>query len=208
MKLYGNQHSACTKTVLLLLAERSAKLDFVPVNLSIGEHKTTGHLARHPFGRVPVLDDGEFVLYESRAILRYLDQVLPGTRLTPSDLRAQACMEQWISVDSCYFTPAAYTIVVQKLFVPAMGGHTDEQLVAQAWSSVRDVYRALEAQLAQTRYLVGDDFTLADLCFVQYTESLVAALGDSALDEFPLLARWRQRIHARPAFSLAQELAA
>jgi glutathione S-transferase len=102
----------------MLLAERDARFDFVTVDLAKRDNRQDDHLKRHPFGRVPVLKDADFTLYESRAILRYLDAVLPGTRLTPRETKEVALMEQWISVDSCYFTPAAYTIVVQRTYMP------------------------------------------------------------------------------------------
>jgi glutathione S-transferase len=90
MKLHGHPLSSCTRKVLLTAAEKDARIDLVPVDLFTGEHKQPAHLARHPFGVVPVLDDAGFVLYESRAIVRYLDARLAGPPLVPADLRDRA----------------------------------------------------------------------------------------------------------------------
>ena len=83
MKVFGHPLSSCTRKVLLTLAEKGATAELTPVNLFAAEHKTQGHLSRHPFGVVPVLDDDGFLLFESRAIIRYLDVRLGGTPLTP-----------------------------------------------------------------------------------------------------------------------------
>ena len=71
------------RAVLLALEEKSARYRLDPV--APGMFKTSEHLARHPFGRVPVLDHGDFRLYETQAILRYIDRVLLKPALTPAD---------------------------------------------------------------------------------------------------------------------------
>ena len=70
MRLYGHPLSSCTRKVLVALAEKGEGAELVPIDLFRGEHKAPPHLARHPFGVVPVLDDDGWVLFESRAIIR------------------------------------------------------------------------------------------------------------------------------------------
>src|SRR4051812_27691948 len=111
MKVYGHPMSTCTRKVLATLAEREAPFELVLVDLMKGHHKAPEHLARQPFGQIPVLEEGDFRLYESRAIIRYLDEVLPGHKLTPSDAKGRAVMEQWISIESSNFTPHAMKII-------------------------------------------------------------------------------------------------
>ena len=90
MKLYGHPWSINTRKSLMTLGEKGHDAELVVVNLPGGEHKQAAHIARHPFGKVPVLDDDGFVVYEARAINRYLDEKLDGPRLTPRDPRAAA----------------------------------------------------------------------------------------------------------------------
>ncbi len=71
MKLFGHPLSSCTRKVLVTLSEKGATADFTLVDLFVAEHKAQQHLSRQPFGVIPVLDDDGFVLYESRAIIRY-----------------------------------------------------------------------------------------------------------------------------------------
>lgn len=70
-----------------------------------GEHKQPEHLARHPFGRVPAFEHDGFALYESQAIIRYLDESFPNPPLTPGNARQRARGNQVIGIIECYFFP-------------------------------------------------------------------------------------------------------
>src|SRR5262245_45500112 len=133
MKLFGHPLSPCTRKVLLAVAEKGAAVDLVSVDLFSGEHEQPGHLARHPFGVIPVLDDDGFVLFESRAILRYLDGRLPGPPLTPSAPRDRALMDQWLSVDHSYVAPHVRALAIQNV-IRKHGGLAPE---AEAISAAR-----------------------------------------------------------------------
>lgn len=123
MKVYGLPMSTATRMVLATLAEKGQEAELVSVDLTKGEHKASPHVERHPFGVIPVLEDDDgFRLYESRAIIRYLDRKLPGASLTPSDVHAYARMEQFISVEHCYFSPAAMKVIWERLFKKFLGG--------------------------------------------------------------------------------------
>src|SRR5262245_25798185 len=131
MKLYGNPMSTCTRKVLTVLAEKGHKAEFVLVDFAKGEQKQPAHLARQPFGVVPAIDDNGFQLFESRAICRYLDETLPGTKLTPADAKGRAIMEQWISIEQSYFTSAAMKVVRQGFFHPLFGQPVDQAVLEE-----------------------------------------------------------------------------
>src|SRR3954471_553461 len=110
MKVYGHPMRTCTRKVLTTLAEKGHEAEFVMVDIMKGEHKLPAHMERQPFGVVPAIDDDGFVLFESRAIMRYLDEKLPGTKLTPPEAQQRGTMEQWISVEQSYMSPKAMVI--------------------------------------------------------------------------------------------------
>jgi glutathione S-transferase len=110
MKLYGHPWSINTRKTLMTLAEKGHQAELVLIMIPKGEQKSIEHLARHPFGKVPVLDDDGFVLYETRAINRYLDQKLGGTALIPGDDRDAARVEQWMNIADSYFIPHAHPL--------------------------------------------------------------------------------------------------
>src|SRR5262245_38622025 len=102
MRVYRHPLSSCTRKILITLAEKGQTAELVPVDLFAGEHKQKSHLARHPFGVIPVLNDKDFMLFESRAIIRYLDERLGRAPLTPASPPDAARMSQWLSVDQSY----------------------------------------------------------------------------------------------------------
>src|SRR6185437_15262239 len=105
MKVYGSAGSTCTERVLFTLGEKGREAQVAFVNLATGDHKKPEHLARHPFGVIPVLEDDDgFQLFESRAIIQYLDARFPSPPLTPADPRARGRMLQWMSAEQSYLT--------------------------------------------------------------------------------------------------------
>src|SRR5258705_6408162 len=92
------------------------------------ESKSEAYLKRHPFGRVPAFEHGDFCLYETQAILRYLDDVFPEPPLVPPDPCAAARMNQIIGINDWYFFPkAAAAIVFQRLIGPVLLGTATDQ---------------------------------------------------------------------------------
>lgn len=199
VKLYGNPMSTCTRKVLTTLHEKGQKADLVVIDLRGGQ-KAADHLARQPFGQVPVIDDDGFVLYESRAIIRYLDETLRGPKLTPAEAKGRALMEQWISVETSNFTPHAMKIIYQRVFHPAAGKATDEAVVTEASAAVGRTLDVVERQLARSRYIAGDQFTLADIGFMPYVEYLFAGKAGELIESRKGMARWWSDVSARPSW--------
>lgn len=203
MKVYGHPLSTCTRKVLMTLAEKGAPHEFVLVDLMKGEHKGAEHTARQPFGQIPVLDDGDFRMYESRAIARYLDETLPGPKLTPADAKGRAIMEQWISVETSNFTPHAMKIIWECLFKKMQGAPADESVVQAGRTGIGKTLDILNERLGQVPYLAGSDFTIADLGYMPYVEYLFAAGHGDLITSRPHVAAWWSRVSSRPAWHKA-----
>jgi glutathione S-transferase len=204
MKLYAHPMSTCTRKVLCTLAEKGAQADFVLVDIMKGDAKKPEHLARQPFGQVPAFEDGDFKLYESRAIIRYLDETLPGTALRPADAKGRAKMEQFISVEQSNFTPPAMKIIMQAFFGPMMGKQPDDAIVNEGKAGVNRALDVLDAALAGNDYLLGKQFTLADICYMPYIEYLYAAgAGDELVGKRPNVGPWWRRISERASWQKA-----
>ena len=92
VKLYGFPQSSYVRTVRLVLEEKAVAYELVPVSFGSDEL-----LAVQPFGKIPAFAHGDFRLYETSAICRYVDETFDGLALTPNDARGRARMEQWIS---------------------------------------------------------------------------------------------------------------
>ncbi len=98
IKVYGSPLSSCTLRVLTTLIEKRIPYELVPIALNKGEQKSAKHLAKQPFGRIPVLDDDGFLIYESRAICKYIAKkfAAEGTKLIPDaeDVKGYGLFEQ------------------------------------------------------------------------------------------------------------------
>ncbi|HTN85708.1 MAG TPA: glutathione S-transferase N-terminal domain-containing protein [Sorangium sp.] len=200
MKLYGHPMSTCTRKVLTVLAEKGHEAQVVVVDLMKGEHKQPDHLARHPFGVIPVLEDGDFSLYESRAIIRYLDQKLPGAPLTPTELRARALMDQWLSVEQSYFSTPAIKILYQRVIMPMLGQQGDESIVEAAKGEVARALDVVDKALGNQEYLAGSIYSLADISFMPYLQCLVVSKVGELITDRQNVAAWWKRLSARPAW--------
>ena len=126
------------RSVLIALEEKAAAYHLAA--LAPGEAKSPAHLARHPFGRVPALAHDGFVLYETQAILRYLDRVLPEPALTPADARQAARMDQVMNISDWYFFQGVCNVILfQRIIGPQFFGTvTDEAAIERPYQFIID----------------------------------------------------------------------
>eukprot|EP01084_Bolivina_argentea_P089807 161955_1 len=123
MKLYGVPMSTCTTRVMACLHEKGADFELVPVNLGTGEHKQPPFLSKNPFGQIPVLEDGDLTLFESRAITAYVAEKCKetGTDLMRHKNPKEAVMVKvWMEVESQTFNPAISPVVMEYVIGPSM----------------------------------------------------------------------------------------
>jgi glutathione S-transferase len=174
----------------------------------LGPHEVKGeeHLARHPFGRVPAFAHGDFALYETQAILRYLDDVFPEPPFVPADARAAARMNQIIGINDWYFFPcAAAPIVFQRLIGPALLGTViDEGAVAAAMPMARTSIAELDRLLGAQRFLAGDQLSIADIMLAPQIDFLAATPEGRRLLEGTRLKAWLARMNARASMIATQ----
>jgi len=195
--------STCTQRVLMSALENGAAFEIRTVDLRKGEHKQPAHLARQPFGQVPALDDAGFVVYESRAIARYINDTR-GNKLVPSEPKARALMEQWASLEQGTLTPEISGIVGQRIFAPVFGGKTDEAKVAAHAEKAKQGLDVMDAHLARNSYLAGEQFTLADIFFMPYFAMCLQTPEATLLTSRPHIAAWWKRVSERPTWAQTQ----
>ena len=188
------------RAILATLEEKRASYRFARV--APGTLRKPEHLARHPFGRVPVIDHGGFRLYETQAILRYLDRVLPQPALTPANVQAAARMDQLMNINDWYlFQGAGNVIGFQRVVGPRLMGLTpDEAAIAAAMPKAHAVFDELSAQLGRGSFFVGDSPSLADLLlapqldFFRETPEWAPLTANNAN-----LCEWLARMNERPS---------
>jgi glutathione S-transferase len=171
--------------------------------LTPGQHKSPAYLARHPFGRMPLVTDGDFELYETQAILRYLDAIGSGPSLTPSDPRTAARMNQVMGVIDWYFFSqnGAIPLVFNRVVAPRLGLPVNDAAATAAVPATKHVVGVLSDFVGRSPYMAGEAFTLADIHAGAHVDMLSECPeGADMLAGTPLLA-WLGRIRNRPCMA-------
>lgn len=203
MKLHNANLSPNALRVRAVIFELGLDVEIVDVDLRGGGNKTPDYLAMNPNGKVPVLEDGDFVVWESRAINAYLASLKPEAGLYPDDARKRALIDQWSYWQAIHLGPAIQRIAFERLLKPMFGmGEADETVIEQQMKELAQLLPVLDAALAGKDWVCGDlsvaDFALASV-FVYRAPSRLS------LDAYPNIAAWLARMEARPAWQKAVE---
>ncbi len=204
MTLWGFDGSTYVRTVKMLLAEKQfTDFEQVPINVLSGECKSPEHLARHPFGKVPVLDhEGQRIL-ETAAIARYLNDVLPGRSLVPATPQARARMDMVMGlVDAYGYGALVGGVAAYHLFPDFVGGKNDAMHDAGLANGRKVLALAMQAK-GDSPFIAGElslaDLTLAPVMFyVSLTPDMAGLL------DIPGLAEWWASVQALPSFQSTQ----
>ncbi|EAU83301.1 glutathione S-transferase [Coprinopsis cinerea okayama7 len=204
LKLYAAPLSTASLRVAQVLHEKEVPFEFHPVDLQKKEQKAPEYLEKQPFGQVPYIDDDGFVLYESRAIGRYLalKYANQGTPLVPdiNDVKAWSLFEQAASNEYANFESIAVKIVYEKVFKARVGQEPDQALYDAAVSQLSAKLDVYEQILSKQPYLTGDNVTLADLYHIPFGTRLYLAEAGHLIDSRPNVSRWFKSLTARPSW--------
>ncbi|WP_298931993.1 glutathione S-transferase family protein [uncultured Ramlibacter sp.] len=198
MKLYYdetiNPRKACAVAQHLGLP-----LEYVHVRLARGEHKAPAFLALNPNGMLPLLQDGELLLWEANAIMCHLSDVA-GAGLWPHGARAQVEVQRWLSWDAHHFSRHGGTLYFENMVKQAIGmGAPDAAAVHQAEQGFVASAAVLEQHLADGRaFLLGDVLTVAD--FAVSAAFPYAQGARLPLQGFAAIAAWHGRLQALPGW--------
>ena len=199
MKLYGFPPSPNTWKVRAVAAHLGLGLDFEFVDLTKGQSHTPDFLKINPTGRTPALVDGDFMLWESNAIMQYLASRKPNS-LWPDDARSRADITRWVSWQLAHWGEhACEPVIFERLVKKFVNlGPPDEAAVAKALACFDREARVLDAHLAKQPYLVGNNLTLAD--FSVAAPLFMADAVELPLASYPRVQEWFGRVSALPAW--------
>ncbi|KAG6557492.1 hypothetical protein Mapa_000765 [Marchantia paleacea] len=204
VKVYGIPMSTATRNVMMALMEKDVDFELVTVDMKNLGHKKPEHLAMNPFGKVPVYQDDDVTLFESRAINRYIASKYEGqgTPLLGSTPAEQALVQQWMEVEGQNYYPPIGALITQLFFNKIFKGEgPDEAIVEVNEAKFNDVLDVYEARLSESKYLAGDFFSLADICHLAHTEYFMAHTGKADLiNSRKHVAAWWKDISTRPTW--------
>ncbi|CAN1759258.1 Glutathione S-transferase F9 [Linum perenne] len=208
VKVYGPAY-ACPKRVLVCLVEKGIEFETVPVDIVKGENKHPDYLKLQPFGSLPVIQDGDYTLYESRAIIRYYSEKYKsqGTDLLGKTIEERGLVEQWLEVEAHNYHPHVYNLTLHVMFASVLGFPADEKLIKESEEKLAKVLDIYEDRLSKSKYLGGDFFSLADLSHLPFTQYLVGPIKkEYMIKSRKHVSAWWDDISSRPSWKKVLEL--
>ena len=159
LTVVGDSRSTYVRTVRMALAEKGLQYAYDPA----APHSPPVD-AISPYGRVPVFSDGETGLFETSAIVRYIDETFEGTPILAPNARLRAQMEQWVSMINCHgYDAMVRRYVLQYVFPKGEGGAPDRKTIDAALPEIEQLLAILDKAYGKRNFLVGDTVTMADL---------------------------------------------
>jgi len=193
MKLYYHPKSPNGTAVLAVAYELGITLDLQEVNLPGGEQRQPAFLKINPNGKVPALEDGAFILWESGAIMQYLAAQKPGNSLWPADDRVRADITRWQLWRMGEWGRGAGMLIWENLIKKFFGNDDPDPNKIKEGKELFNVGAAvLNSHLEKRDYLVGNNPTLAD--FSVAVPLVYAVPGRLPLDPYPAIRQWYSRI--------------
>ena len=202
--LWGFDGSTYVRTVKMLLAEKGVtQFEQVPLNVLKGEPKMDEHLQRHPFGKVPVLDHDGLRLLETSAIVRYLNDVLPGSSLVPATAADRARMDMVIGIiDSYGYAALIGGVAAYHLFPDFVGGKNDAMRTSGLADGRKVIELAMQTKGASS--FIAGELSLADLYLAPIAFYVSLTPDKATLCGVPGFDGWWAKIQALQSFKRTQ----
>jgi len=207
LTLWGFSGSTYVRTVRMLLAEKGVS-DYrqEPVDVLKGEPRSAEHLARHPFGKVPVLDHDGLRILETSAIVRYLNDELSGPSLVPASPKDRARMDMIIGlVDSYGYGALVGGVAAYHLFPDFVGGKNDAAR-AQGIELGRKVLEFAMQTKGESAFIAGH-LSLAELYLAPILAYVALTPDFAAVSTIPGFADWWAKIQALPSYQATNPMA-
>ena len=198
MKLYYFPPSPNSRKAHAVAIYLELLLDLQFVDIQQGEQYTPEYLQLNPTGRTPVLQDGDWVIWESTAIMQYLASQVPNS-LWPEDVKSRAEIMRWQSWELTHWGPACRSLQYEKFVKQILQeGDPDLQVVERATKDFHKEATVLNNHLAKHEFLVNNTLTLAD--FSVASDLTYAVPAGVPLETYPHIQAWYARIEQLPAW--------
>ncbi|AFY32175.1 glutathione S-transferase family protein [Calothrix sp. PCC 7507] len=197
--LHGFPVSPFVRSARIALIEKGVDYHFNEITL---DYLATDEYAQiNPFRKMPAFEQDDFILYETPAILGYVDEAFAGQSLQPNNPKARAQMHKWIAISSNYLYPiGVIQLFVQRIMYPILGVETNESVVAESVSTVAQYLDVLESEIAGA-FLLGDTLNLADIIAGAMVYCINMTKEGSELVKIrPKTAAWLENLSHRESF--------
>ena len=199
IKLYAFPPSPRSFKVLWAAHQLGIDYELQLVDLAKGAQRAPGHIALNPNARAPVLQDGEFVLWESNAIVEYLASLKADSGILPQEPRARLNITKWMYWESAHWDAACAIFAFENVVKPIFGmGEADAREIQRGNQLFERTAKVLDSELQKYRFVAGDRLTAADL-----SVGAVMSISEAAqlpLEAFSGIRRWSEDIRALPSW--------
>ncbi len=203
MRLYCNPFSSSARRAVLAVHQLGAPVELVLLG-NLMESGTRAQLtALNPNSKIPVLEHGEFRLWESNAIMQYLADLTPGQTIYPTELRARADVNRWLFWAAQHWGPALGALTWERWMKPMFGmGDGDPHEIARGERDFTQFAKVLDAHLAGREWISGPGLTIAD--FAIATPLMRTKEASIPIASYPHIAAWFARVEALDAWKKTQ----
>ena len=191
LKIYGSDLSAPANKVRFTANALGLKYEYIKVNLRAGEHQKPEYKKIHPANKIPATDDDGFMLFESSAIIRYLADKA-NSPLYPKGLKERALVEQWLDFGSMHVGLAFSKVVYNRIFAPMRGVPVDENSLKEGFAFLDRFLPLVDEQLGKTKFLGGNQMTLADINLLALMDPAEVASID--ISKYKNIVKWRESL--------------
>jgi glutathione S-transferase len=199
LTIWGRPNSVNVQKVLWCLAELDLPHQRIDAGLQFGKNDTAEYLAMNPNGRVPTLVDGDYVLWESNSIMRYLNLAYgKGSPIYPQEAKVRAGVDRWLDWTLSTLQPVDRPVFWGLVRTPPE--KRDMAALQKAAGAEAVVWRVVEAQLASRRFIEGEEFTIADIALGAYARRWLGVEGVTKPKQ-PNIERWFAQFASRPGFA-------
>jgi glutathione S-transferase len=198
LTIWGRANSVNVQKVLWCLAELDLAYERIDAGMAFGKNDQPEYLAMNPNGRVPTLVDGDYVLWESNSIMRYLNLAYGnGSPIYPQAPQARAAVDRWLDWSLSTLQPVDRPVFWALVRTPVE--KRDMIAIQKDVDAEAAVWRTPEALLGSRRYIEGDQFTIADIVLGAFARRWFGVEGVTR-PKLPNLERWFALISERPGF--------
>ena len=198
LKIYGSDLSSPSNKVRFTANALNLPYEYIKINLREGENRKKEFLALNPFAKIPVIDDNDFVLFESNAIIKYLASK-KNTPLYPWDLQQKALIDQWIDFITMHIGVNLSKVMYNRVFYKFRGDTVDERSITDGLKFLGQYFPTIDAQIYKNTFVVSKEFTLADIVLLATLDP--AEVAEIDLSSYQNITRWRNELKKKDFYT-------
>jgi len=198
LTIWGRRNSVNVQKVLWCLRELELPYERIDAGMQHGRNREADYLAMNPNGRIPTLVDGDYVLWESNSIMRYLCMAYgQASRIYPQGAKPRAAVDRWLDWTLSTLQPVDRPVFWALVRTPV--AQRDMAAIQRDANAATEIWRIVDRQLAARCFIEGDQFTLADIAIGAFARRWLGVEGITR-PELPDLNRWFAQLADRPGF--------